>query len=136
MQETRSNCFGSKIFGTALSQVKTGRYKCRNITAIYMSKYMLLYLGIRAYLFSPDEVSCHIFSTKKKHCCEFLASNGVFIQSVIHSFLKTPCASLSCVCIDAKITVSLKKKKERVMTLQNIKNSNVRELKCLTTQKL
>ena len=40
--------------------------------------------------------TCHTFSTRN-NCCEFLASYGVNIQSVIQSYLKTPVfgASLS-----------------------------------------
>ena len=33
MQETRNNCFGSKICRTTLRQAKTGKHECRNITA-------------------------------------------------------------------------------------------------------
>ena len=40
--------------------------------------------GTCAYLFSPDEESCDIFSTRN-NCCEFLASYGVIIQSVFQS---------------------------------------------------
>ena len=35
MQETRNNCFGSKICGTTLRQAKTGNHECRNITASF-----------------------------------------------------------------------------------------------------
>ena len=61
---------------------------------------LLLYFGIRAYLFSPDEGLCYIFSTRN-NCCEILASYGVIIQSVIQPFLKTPVsgASLSHSCL-------------------------------------
>ena len=31
MQETRNNCFGSKICSTTLRQMKTGKHECRNI---------------------------------------------------------------------------------------------------------
>ena len=79
MQETRNNCFGSKICSTTLRQTKTGKHECRTL---------LLYFGIRAYMFSPDEVSCYIFSTQN-NCCEFLASYGIIIQSIIQSLLKT-----------------------------------------------
>ena len=65
---------------------------------------LLFYFGTRAYLFSPDEGSCYIFSTRN-NCCEFLASYGVISQSVIQSFLKTPVcgASLSYVLIHANL---------------------------------
>ena len=33
MQETRNNCFQSKKRSTTLLQAKTGKHKCRNITA-------------------------------------------------------------------------------------------------------
>ena len=62
MQETRNNCFGSK--------------KRSNV-----------HFGNRAYLFSPKEGSCYVFSTRN-NCCEFLASDGVISQSVIKPFFK------------------------------------------------
>ena len=43
---------------------------------------LLLHFGTRAYLFSPDERSCYIFSTRN-NSCEFLASYGVIFQSDI-----------------------------------------------------
>ena len=45
----------------------------RNVTAMST---LLLHFGNRSYLFSPDERSCYIFSTRN-NCCEFLASYGV-----------------------------------------------------------
>ena len=45
---------------------------------------MLLHFGTRAYLFSPEEGLCYVFSTWNK-CCEFFANDGVIIQSVIQS---------------------------------------------------
>ena len=33
MQKTRNNCFGSKNCSTTLRQAKTGKHKCRNVTA-------------------------------------------------------------------------------------------------------
>ena len=39
MQETRNNCFGSKICSTSLRQAKTGKHECRNVTETYKSKY-------------------------------------------------------------------------------------------------
>ena len=42
---------------------------------------LLLYCGTtRTYLFSPDEGSCYVFSTRNNHC-EILASDGVILQS-------------------------------------------------------
>ena len=73
---------------TTLLQAKTGKYECRNVTM------WLLHFTTRAYLFSPDEGSCCIFSTRN-NCCEFLASYGVIIQSVIQSYLKTPVCGAS-----------------------------------------
>ena len=66
MQETRNNCFGSKIRRKYNSNV---------------------YFGSRAYLFSPDEG--YIFLTRN-NCCESLASYDVIIQSVFQSYLKAP----------------------------------------------
>ena len=39
-------------------------------------------------MFTPDERSCNVFSTRN-NCCEFLASHGVAFQSFIKSFFKT-----------------------------------------------
>ena len=89
MPETRNNCFGSKKRSTTLLQAKTVKHECRNVTAT-----LQLHFGTRAYLFSPHEGSCYIFSTRN-NCCEFLASYGVFIQSVTQSFLKTPVCGAS-----------------------------------------
>ena len=41
-------------------------------------------IGTRAYLISPDEKSCYVFSTQD-NCWEFLASYSVIFQSVIKS---------------------------------------------------
>ena len=60
MQELCNNCFGSKKRGTTLCQAKT---------------------GTRAYLFSPDEGSCYVFSTRS-NSCEVLLFYGVIFQSV------------------------------------------------------
>ena len=43
---------------------------------------LLLHFGTCAYLFSPEEGSCYVFSTQN-NCCQFLASDGVIFQSVI-----------------------------------------------------
>ena len=40
---------------------------------------LLLYFIALAYLFSPDEGSCCIFSNRN-NCCEFLASDGVICK--------------------------------------------------------
>ena len=39
MQETRNNCFGSKISSTTLRQAKTDKHECRNVTEMYKTKY-------------------------------------------------------------------------------------------------
>ena len=49
---------------------------------------LLFYFGTHAYLFSPEEWSCYIFTTRN-NCCQFLPSYGVIIQSVTQIFLKT-----------------------------------------------
>ena len=46
---------------------------------------LLLHFGTRAYLFSPEEGSCYVFSTRN-NCCELLAFYGVITQSVIQSW--------------------------------------------------
>ena len=76
MRGTRNNCFGSK-----------------NVVRRCCCTFLLLF-GTRAYLFSPDEGSWYIFSTRN-NCCEFFASYGVIIQSVAQSFLKTPVCGAS-----------------------------------------
>ena len=50
---------------------------------------LLLHFGTRAYLISPEEGSCYVFSTQNI-CCEFLASDAVTFQSAIKPFFKTP----------------------------------------------
>ena len=83
MQETRNNCFGSKKRNTTLLQTKAGKHESRNVINT-----LLLHFGTRAYLFSPEEGSCYVFSNRN-NCCEFLASDGVIFQSVIKLFFKT-----------------------------------------------
>lgn len=39
---------------------------------------------IRTYQFLPDDRSCHVDSTRN-NCCEFLASDGIYLQSVQYS---------------------------------------------------
>ena len=60
----------------------------------YNTGTVLLYFGTHAYLFSSDKGSCYVFSTRN-NCCEFLASNGVIIQSVTQLFLKSPVCGAS-----------------------------------------
>ena len=60
---------------------------------------LMLHFGTRAYLFSFDEGSCYVFTTRN-NCCEFLASfqsvffskceNFLFFKVYIKSFIKTP----------------------------------------------
>ena len=97
MQETRNNCFGSKIISTTLLQAKTGKHECLNVTTMYIYNVqqiyynihcnVLLHFGTRAYLFSPEEGSWYVFSTRI-NCCEFLASDGVIFQNVTKTFFK------------------------------------------------
>ena len=91
MQETSNNCFGSKIVARPFFRRKQVSTSAEGT--------LLLLFGTRAYLFSPEEGSCYVFSTRN-NCCEFLAFYGVVTQSVTQSFLKTPVcgASLSCPC--------------------------------------
>ena len=64
-------------------------YKCfLLILTNIMDKYMLLF-GTRAYLFSPDEGSCYVFSTRN-NCWKFLASYDVIFQSSFKLYFKTP----------------------------------------------
>ena len=74
MQETRNNCFGSKKHSTTLLQAKTGKRE--------------LHFTTLAYLFTPNEGSCCVFSTQN-NCCEFLAFRGVTFK-VFKSFFKMP----------------------------------------------
>ena len=47
-----------------------------------LTRTLLLLFGTRAYLSSPNEGSCYIFSTRN-NCCEFLVSHGVILQTDI-----------------------------------------------------
>ena len=58
MQETRNNCFGSKIRSTTFRQAKTDKHEYQNITATYDTRALHKQYGIRAYLFPSDEGSC------------------------------------------------------------------------------
>ena len=71
MQETRNNCFGSKKRSTTLRQAETGKHECQSITATYRSEIFI-----------------------RNSYCDFLASYGVIIQSVIQINLEN--ASLWC----------------------------------------
>ena len=46
---------------------------------------LLLLFSTHAYLLSPDEGLCYVFSTRN-NCCEFLALYGDTFQSVIKSY--------------------------------------------------
>ena len=96
MQETRNNCFESKICSMTLCQAKTSKHECQNVRAIYVAV-ISHWFNTRAYLFSPDKGSGNLFSTQN-NCCQFLASYGVVIQSVTQSFLKTPVCGASLTC--------------------------------------
>ena len=64
-------CFKPEIFKSICNKF---------ISCHYISFHtLLLYFGSRAYLFSPEEGSCYVFTTRN-NCCEFLAFYGV-IQS-------------------------------------------------------
>ena len=52
---------------------------------IYRCCTLLLYCGTRSYLLSPDEESYDVFSARN-NCCEFLASDGVILQSDDQSY--------------------------------------------------
>ena len=47
---------------------------------IFIMQGYLLHFDTRAYLFSPDKRSCHIFSTQNS-CLDFISSDGVTLQS-------------------------------------------------------
>ena len=55
---------------------------------LYTLKSFSLHFGTRAYLFSPDEGSCYIFSTRN-NCREFLVSYATTFQSDIQPYFKT-----------------------------------------------
>ena len=65
MQETRNNCFRSKICSKTLRQVNTGKHEFRNVIAT------------------------------QNNCCEILASSGVILKSDHQSYFKTPVCSAS-----------------------------------------
>ena len=51
--------------------------------------YVAVTFRTRAYLFSPEEGSCYICSTRN-NCCKFLASYGVILPSNSQTYFKTP----------------------------------------------
>ena len=61
-------------------------YYANNLENINITETLLLYFGNCAYLFSPGEESCYLFSTRN-NCWKFLTSYGVIIQSIIQSYL-------------------------------------------------
>ena len=69
-----------KVTRPFVSVTKIGKEECCTL---------LLYFGTRAYLFSPEERSCYVFSTRN-NCCKFFASDGAIFQSVNKPFFKTP----------------------------------------------
>ena len=73
-------CFKPEIFKSISNKFKS----CQ----CFWFYTLLLHFGTRAYLFSPDEGSCYVFSTRNI-CCVFLADCGVTFQSVIKSKIKT-----------------------------------------------
>ena len=87
MQETRNNCFCSKIYSMTLHQA----YVCQasSVHCCFISALVL------TCFYAWQRVMLHIFDSN--NCWEPLAPCGVIIQSVIQSYLKTPVwgASLS-----------------------------------------
>ena len=73
MQESSNNCFGSKKRSMTIRQAKTGKHE--------------LIFRTPAYMFSPDEGSCYVFSTPN-NCCEFFASYGVTFHVLSNHSLK------------------------------------------------
>ena len=67
MQETRNNCFGSKICSTTLRQAKTDKYDYRNITATYVFRILAAYVFRHSCLpvFVWWRVVLHIFDPKR-----------------------------------------------------------------------
>ena len=66
-------CFKPENFKSICNKIKS--FQC-----IWFCT-LLLHFGTRTYLYSPDEGSCYVFSTRNI-CCEFLASYGVFRSDV------------------------------------------------------
>ena len=78
MQETHNNCFGSKKRCTSLHQAKTGNHEYRNITAMYKTKYFLIY----AYYISH---SClPVFCLVKGH--DMLFRPKTIVANFLHFF--------------------------------------------------
>ena len=89
--------FWVKKNNTTLCQAKVGKLKCHKIL-LYILCFcaLLLFCGIRAYLFSTDKKSCCIFSIQNNYY-EFLESDSVNLQSIYHSFFKMPdCGAFYC----------------------------------------
>ena len=66
MQETRNNCFGSKIHNMTHCQAKIGNHECSKISETYAALVFTDFQKTEGYIFSTQ-----------KNCCWFFASDGV-----------------------------------------------------------
>ena len=88
MEETRNNCFGLKIRSTILRHTKTSKHECRNITAMYISAFVLTCFRLtkgRATYFRPETTVANFF-----HLMVFLFK-VLFNHSWKHHFVVFHC---------------------------------------------
>ena len=102
MQETRNNCFRSKKRNMVLCQAKISKHEYRKITAMYSTflscfPFNLLWHSCLAILAWRGTMLSFLIRNK---CWEFLASNGINLQS-LQSLFKTSVGGASC-CIKEK----------------------------------
>ena len=67
----------------------------RNKFATFVANTLLLFYSTRAYLFSPGEGLCCMFSAQN-NCYKFLALKGVYLHRVHYSFMKVRIFGASC----------------------------------------
>ena len=87
----KSNTIRCKKFATIVlgwKNVARSFFRQKQVSTSAKMHTLLLHFGIRAYLISPEEGSCYVFSIQN-NCCEFLASDVLFFK-VIKPFFKTP----------------------------------------------
>ena len=88
MQEIDNSCFWSKKHNTNFHQTKTDKYEYRKITVTQQQQSnSVLFCGACACIISPVGGSCYDFSPKKS-CCEFIASCGIYLESVYKTLFK------------------------------------------------
>ena len=85
MRGTRNNCLGSRKHNMTFCQAETDKHECLNTA-------LLLHCCTLTYLFRPDEEYVSFYLTRN-NCCEFLACNGVILQSDLQYAGKEDCSA-------------------------------------------